>query len=187
MSLAWPLFHAITECDTTSQLLGCGKKTAGAAWQNSPGLTETLVTLTNEPERFTLESLHVHKLERFVILMYSKGYGLVKVNEAIHRLFTSGKRTLENIPPTQAALFEHIKRALLQASFYWNQATSVHQDIPHFSEWEWQKEDNGSWFPCWTKLEDVSKACSILLHCGCERSSRGNCKCSRAGVCLCKC
>ena len=49
-SLTLPLFHAITGCDTTSQFLGCGKKTAWASWQNTGGLTETLVELTNEPK-----------------------------------------------------------------------------------------------------------------------------------------
>ena len=158
--------------------------------QNMPGLTETLLALTNAPSCFSLESLHMEKLERFVVVMYSKGCGLAKVNEARHRLFTSGKKTLESIPPSQAALFEHIKRALLQASFYWNQATSVHQEIPYFREWGWQREDSGVWLPYWTTLQDASKACSILLHCSCERSCTGNCKCSRAGVrCtgLCKC
>ena len=184
--LALPLFHAITGCDTTSQFFGCGKKTAWASWQNTTGL----VALTNEPILFSLESIHMQKLERFVIIMYSKGCGLAKVNQARLRLFTSGKKTLENIPPTQAALFEHLKRALLQASFYWNQATSVHQEIPDFSEWGWQKEDSDIWLPYWTTLKDASKLCSILLHCGCETSCTRNCKCSRAVVhCtgLCKC
>jgi len=46
-SLALPLFHALTGCDTTSQFLECGKKTAETlSWQNTPGLTETLVALT---------------------------------------------------------------------------------------------------------------------------------------------
>ena len=112
-SVALPLFHAITGCDTTSHFLGCGKKTAWASWQNTPGLTETLLALTNAPSCFSLGSLHMQKLERFVVIMYSKGCGLAKVNEARHRLFTSGKTTLENIPQSQAALFEHIKRALL--------------------------------------------------------------------------
>ena len=146
-SMALPLFHAITGCDTTSHFLGCGKKTAWASWQNTPGLTETLLALTNAPSCFSLESLHMEKLERFVVVMYSKGCGLAKVNEARHRLFTSGKKTLESIPPSQAALFEHIKRALLQASFYWNQSTSVHQEIPDFREWGWQREDSGVWLP----------------------------------------
>ena len=141
-SMALPLFHAITGCDTTSHFLGCGKKTAWASWQNTPGLTETLLALTNAPSCLSLESLHMEKLERFVVVVYSKGCGLAKVNEARHRLFTSGKKTLESIPPSQAALFEHIKRAMLQASFYWNQATSVHQEIPDFQEWGWQREDS---------------------------------------------
>ena len=189
-SVALPLFRAITGCDTTSHFLGCGKKTAWASWQNTLGLTETLLALTNAPSCFSLGYLYMQKLERYVVIMYSKGCGLAKVNEARHRLFTSGKKTLENIPLSQAVLFEHIKRALLQASFYWNQATSVHQEIPDFREWGWQREDNGSWWPYWTTLQDASKACSILLHCSCERSCTGNCKCSRAGVrCtgLCKC
>ena len=112
-SVALPLFHAITGCDTTSHFLGCGKKTAWASWQNTPGLTETLLARTNAPSCFSLGSLHMQKLERFVVIKYSKGCGLAKVNEARHRLFTSGKTTLENIPQSQAALFEHIKRALL--------------------------------------------------------------------------
>ena len=112
---------------TTSQFLGYGKKTAWASWQNTQCLTETLIALTNEPQIFTLESPHMQILERFVVIMYSKDCGLVHVNEARHHLFTSGKK---NIPPTQSALFQHIKRALLQASFYWNQAISCHQDIP---------------------------------------------------------
>lgn len=189
-SLALPLFHAITGCDTTSHFLGCGKKTAWTSWQNTPGLTETLMALTNNPNLLSLDSLHMQNLERFVVIMYSKGCGLTRVNEARHRLFTSGRKTLENIPPTQAALFEHLKRALLQASLYWKQATSVHQTIPNFTAWGWQKENTGIWLPHWTTLEDASKACSILLHCGCERACTGNCKCSRAGVrCtgLCKC
>ena len=115
--MALPLFHAITGCDTISHFLGCGKKTAGASWQNTPGLTETLLALTNAPSCFSLGSLHMQKLERFVVITCNKGCSLAKVNEARHRLFTSGKKTLENIPPSRAALFEHTKRALLQASF----------------------------------------------------------------------
>ena len=176
--MALPLFHAIRGCVTISHFLGCGKKTAGASWPNTPGLTETLLALTNDPSCFSLGSLHMQKLERFVVITYSKGCGLAKVNEARHRLFTSGKTTLGNTPPSRAALFEHTKRALLQASFYWNRATLVHQEIPDFREWGWQREYNGIWLPYWTTYQHASKACSILLHCNCERSCTGNCKCS---------
>ena len=47
----------------------------------------------------------------------------------------NGTKSLENLPPTVAALTHHVKRALLQAGFYWNQATNVQQHIPDFSMW----------------------------------------------------
>ena len=189
-SLALPLFHSLTGCDTTSQFLGCGKKTAWAAWTSMPDLTDTLVALTHNPDIFSLESVHMQQIERFVVLMYSKGCGAAGVNEARHRLFTTGSRSLENIPPTQAALFQHVKRALLQASFYWSQATSVQQEIPDFSEWGWHKDGTSTWQPLWTTLSDASVACAILLHCGCLKACIGRCKCKRASVrctTVCKC
>uniref|UniRef100_UPI00358EB952 uncharacterized protein isoform X3 n=1 Tax=Myxine glutinosa TaxID=7769 RepID=UPI00358EB952 len=188
--LALPLFHAVTGCDTVSHFLGCGKKSAWSAWQSTPGLTDTLVALTSEPQELSPQSQHMRTLERFVLVMYSKGCGLERVNEARLRLFTSGKKTPEALPPTQAALYQHIRRAMLQASFFWSQATSVYQDIPDFHDWGWHKDSSGGWLPFWTTLEDSSKACSILLQCGCVKSCTGNCKCCRAGVrctILCKC
>ena len=189
-SLALPLFHSLTGCDTTSQFLGCGKKTAWSAWTSTPGLTETLITLIGDPELLTLDSVHMQRIERFVVLMYNKGCSAAGVNEARHRLFTSGSRSLENIPPTQAALFQHIKRALLQASYYWCKSTLAQQEIPDFSLWGWIKDGTSSWGPLWTTLNDASAACAILLHCSCLKSCTGRCKCSRAGVqctTLCKC
>ena len=41
--------------------------------------------------------------------------------------------TLEALPPIQAALYHHIHRTVLQA-IIWNQATSVHLDIPVFKD-----------------------------------------------------
>ena len=147
-------------------------------WQNTPGLTETLLALTNTPSCFSLGSLHMHKLERFVVITYSRGCGLAKVNEARHRLFTSGKKTLENIPPSRAALFEHTKRALLQASFYWNRATLVHQEIPDFLEWGGKGDTMV--FGCLTgqhtkmPVKLAPSSCTATA----KKSCTGNCKCS---------
>ena len=97
-----------------------------------PDLTDILVALTHDPDLFRLESVHMQRIERFVIVMYSKGCSATGVNAARHQLFTTGCKMLENIPPTQATLFQHVQRVLLQASFYWRQATSIQQDIPNF-------------------------------------------------------
>ena len=159
--------------------------------QNSfPDLTDTLVALTLNPNMFGIESVHMQRIERFVVLMYSKGCGAAGVNEARLRLFTSGTKSLESIPPTQAALFQHVKRAILQSRFYWHQALSAQQEIPDLSGWGWQKDNTRTWQPLWTILDDASVACTTLLHCGCNKACTGRCQCNRAGVrctALCKC
>ncbi len=168
-TVALPSSHAIPGCHTVSHFLGCGKKTACSAWSSTPDLTEAYVALSDDPYLFNLESEHRKKLEHFVVIMYSKGCGLARVNEARHCLFTSGKKTPENIPPTQASLvLQHLKRALSQACFYWSQAFKLHQEIPDFKEWGWQQESHGIWVPYWTTLEDSSKAfpsyCTVVVR-----------------------
>ena len=84
--LALPLFHAVTGCDTASQflpILGCRKKSAWLAWQSTPRLTDTLFALTIETHSdISPQSQYMHTLEHLVVVMYSKGYGLDRVNEA---------------------------------------------------------------------------------------------------------
>ena len=99
-SLALPLFHSLTGFDTTLQFLGCGKKTAWAAWTSIPDLTDTLVALTHDPDLFSLQSVHKQWIERFVIVLYIKACNAAGVNAARHQLFTTGSKMLENIPPT---------------------------------------------------------------------------------------
>ncbi|MES9879449.1 MAG: hypothetical protein ABW185_01030 [Sedimenticola sp.] len=182
-SISLPLFHALSGCDTTSALLGIGKKTAWAAWEAYPDLSETLVALTEEPHMLTIDSVHMQRLERWTVIMYAKGGGCARVNEARRKLFSQGTRTLEHIPPTQAALLEHSKRALHQAGFVWEQSQKRQQSIPDASHWGWaQDPETGVWSPFWTLLADASHACALLLHCGCEKACKGNCKCAKAGL-----
>jgi len=56
----------------------------------------------------------ISQLERFVILLYDKTSECTYVNEARKVLFTKG-RQIDRIPPTKAALKEHVKRATYQA------------------------------------------------------------------------
>jgi len=84
---------------SVSHILGCGKKTAWSAWQSTTGLTDTLVALSSDHQQLSLQSQHMQTLVRFVIVMYSKGCGISRVNETRLRLFTNGKKTLEALPP----------------------------------------------------------------------------------------
>ena len=78
---------------------------------------DTLIELTQYPHRFTLESEYMAIIECFIVIMCRKGCGAKRVNEARHHLLTTGKKSLDNILPTQAALYKHVKRALILVSF----------------------------------------------------------------------
>ena len=102
-SLSCPLFHSFKGCDTTSSFLGIGKKTAWAAWQTYPDLTETLLNLSDDPTLLTLDSIQMARLERRTVVMYSKSSGCSRVNDVKRQLFTHGTGTLDHIPHTGSA------------------------------------------------------------------------------------
>ena len=79
-------------------------------------LTETWIALSNDSECLTLGSVH-DRIERFVVLRYSKTCASSSVNDDRYNLFFTGSHLLENIPTTQAAIFEHVRRSVLQDSF----------------------------------------------------------------------
>ena len=189
---ALPLFHAFTGCDVVSAMFGIGGKNAWKAWAAFPEVTDTFITITQDPTSLTLDSLHMRQLERWTVLMYINGNCRAdSVNEARKLMFTHILKSLDAIPPTQHALFQHAKRALLTAAFVWKQSLSKTPEIPDPSAWGWEwNARTREWVPYWTDLADVSQACSLPLNCGCAVACKGNCKCHRAGLrcsSLCKC
>ena len=133
----------------------------------------------------------MQRLEQWTVLMYSKNCSAVSVNEARKLLFTHSLKSLDSIPPTKNALFQHAKRALHTAAFVWKLSLSKAPKIPDPSEWGWEWNARTKvWVPYWTDLDDVSKACALILHCGCVVACKNRCKCHRAGLrctTLCKC
>ena len=59
------LFYALTGCDTVSHFLGCGKKTAWSAWQNTSDLTDALIDITSDPKLFNQQYQNMKIIERF--------------------------------------------------------------------------------------------------------------------------
>ncbi len=170
---------------------GIGKKTAWKIWKEYPHFTQTFKQLIDDPSLLEMSSPQMQHLERFTVLLYSKSCAADSVNEARKAMFTNGLKLLEAIPPTQHALFQHAKRALLAASFVWKQSLLQNQQLPDPGQWGWEWNSRTKlWVPFWTELPDASHGCSLLLHCGCTVACTGNCKCSKAGLhcsSLCKC
>ena len=146
------LFHAITGCDTVSGFRGRGKKTAWTAWLSYPEVTETFLTLLSTPVEID-ESI-LEKIQRFIVVMYSKTCSLTSVNEARRELFTQCSRTIDNIPPTKNALIQHLRRAVYQAGYIWAQALEPNPKLPSPEHWGWKATDSG-WKPFWTDLADA--------------------------------
>ena len=63
--------------------------------------------LSEQPD--ILSEVNLAVLERLVILMYSETCDVLKVNEARQIIFSQGSRNIENIPPTEAVLIDHIE------------------------------------------------------------------------------
>ena len=131
-------FHALTGCDTNSQPVNIGKKTAWDRWRSMPEMTQVFIWLLENPEKFTMDSWVWNPLERYLIVQYSKSCSSSSLNDARLKLFQSGNKTLEHLPPTSAAYFQHVKRAILQASFFWRQSLTPQQIIPNFSSYGWK-------------------------------------------------
>ena len=184
---ALPMFHAFTGCDTVSFFGGRGKGTAWDTWRSYNDITSIFVSLANTPE--SVES-SVTSLERFVILLYDRTSSLEDINQARKHLFAQKGRSIKNIPPTKAALVQHIKGAVYQAGYCWEQATTSSPDLPCPSEWGWKRKEPCSWEANWTSLPEATVACKELLRCGCKKGCKKNCKCSKAALqctALCQC
>ena len=106
-----------------------------------------------------------------MVLMYDRTSEATEVNDARTQLFKPKSRTLENIPPTQAALKQHIKRTYYQVNC-WNHALVLGPEMPESSDWSWANDPSG-WQPIWTTLHEASKSCRELIHCRCKRGCTG--------------
>ena len=115
-------------------------------------------------------------LERFIILMYCRTFDLTDIHQARYRLLASG-RSMDRIPPTRAALFEHTERAKVTTKL-WMLPLIKNPEIPSPLSYGWmQTKDKKSIIPNWSDLPVVSKVLRQLIKCKCKKKCSGNCKC----------
>ena len=169
------VFHAFTGCGTTSSF---GGTTAWNTWNVFPEVTAAFEDLLLMQD--TISSSTMSTLERFVILMYDCTSDLIEINKARKQLFTQKSRSLESLPPTLAALEQHIRRVSYQSNC-WNKALIADPDLPSPADWGWKKDQTG-WQPVWTTLPEASQSCSELIRCSCKKGCTGRCKCYKAAL-----
>ena len=84
-SLALPMFHAMTGCDTVSSFVGHEKNNCVDHLEIIARATGTLMKLADSPARVTEEAMKA--IERFVILLYDKTSTCTDVDKAKKKLF----------------------------------------------------------------------------------------------------
>ena len=104
------------------------------------------------------------------------------VNSARKELFTQKGRTIDGLPPTKAALVQHIMRPAYQAGHCWGQTIVPPPELPSPSQWGWNESTDGNWEVNWTTLPEATHACRELIRCGCKKGCRGHCKCQKAAL-----
>ena len=178
-ALALPLFHAFTGCDTVSAFTGRGKKTCWEVWNAYPEVTAAFKELCQQPSDISATSLEL--CERFVVLLYDRTSSCDRVDLARKKIY-SRKHTIESIPPTQDALIQHIRRAIYQAGYIWNQTLIPQPVLPSPDSWGWLPDGVG-WKPLWMTLPDTFSSCEELKKCGCKTGcTTKRCTCFRDGL-----
>ncbi|GFO12519.1 hypothetical protein PoB_003902400 [Plakobranchus ocellatus] len=173
-------FHAFTGCDTVSSFAGRGKKTAFDIWKSFDEVTPAFSSLLTDPSTFNDDCMSV--LEAYVVLLYDHTCTETTVDSARKNIFTTKDRSMDNIPPTKAALLQHTKRAIYQGGYVWGQALVRCPVIPSPNTHGWQKSGGQGWQPFWTLLPEAVAACSELFKCGCKKGCPRQCKCVRTAL-----
>jgi len=164
MANGLPFFHALSGCDTTSQFANHGKKSAWATWLVWPEITETLIALSKQTSSELSEDI-MEKLERYIVILYSRTSDDESVNSARLSLFCQMSRPIDNTPPTRAVLEEHTRRSIYQAGLTWGHCFEKCLDVATASDWGWEV-DGSKFKPKWRKPAWSSLHANAWNHAG---------------------
>jgi hypothetical protein len=107
-----PAYHALSGCDTVSQLSGQGKKSAWKTFQKHAPLLDDL-------GHGPMSAGTVEQTEELICQLYFPTTNETSINEMHYTLFLRGDKDAEKLPPRQKSLQRHIKRAHHQATIWY--------------------------------------------------------------------
>ena len=124
-----------------------------------------------------INSLDFEIIQSFVCILYDSSSTTTKVNKLRMEFFPRKLAMMQKLPPTKAALIEHVNRSIYQANV-WLSCLDARQNLCSPAGFRWIQMDN-TWKPLWTALPDVEQNCRQLIKCGCKAEP----KCSKKCVC----
>lgn len=185
ISLAQPMidnlmaFHAISGCDTTSQLTGKGKKTCWKDFEKNAGLGH----LQELGDSVPCSENAMKGAEKYVCNLYGHG-NCESVDQVRFKMFVKGKTSIEGLPPTSDALKLHLMRTNYQ-TFVWKNALKHDINLPSPDGNGWAMTD-GKLSPVFMTIEPVPKTCLAMISCSCKKGcTPSRCGCFKAGFSSC--
>ena len=104
------MFYALTGYDTV-RAWQWQENRIGSLDRLLPEFTKALMQLSSAPSDIPNHAMCI--INRFVILLYNRTRKCTDTDKTRRKLFTR-KNNVQQIPPTKAALEEHVKRAVYQ-------------------------------------------------------------------------
>ena len=124
-AMGLPFFHGLTGCDQVSFLSHVTKGNAWKVWKFYDEVTPYFASLSNQPSLDEVRAA-MPTLERFTAILYDRTLNSVTTNACRGDLFCKG-RSIDNIPPTSAALIKHALHSVYIAGHVWAQSTILPQ------------------------------------------------------------
>lgn len=171
-----------------SSFAGIGKATSWKAWMTFREVDNAFLVYSQVPRSISEADESFLLIQRFVVLMYQSSSSAETVNEARRILFTQQSRSIEHIPPTSNALFQHLKRAILQCYMWTN---CLRKDFTRLDprEWGWKKIES-DYEPLWSSKTNIAmEKLQELISCKCKEMCT-RCRCVKSGLrctLLCSC
>lgn len=153
--LALPIIHALTGCDTTSAFYRIGKKTALNVAQKMS--TEHLVQISQIENKLTPEI--VNAWTKFVFGIYDFKSKQDNINDVRVILARKKNSSIEKLPPSYPALFQHMKRCFWQVHIWYNAHIPIFEALnPTDFGWKFENEELlPIYFEATTSLELLQK------------------------------
>ena len=165
-----PAYHALTGCDTVSQLLRHGEKTSWKIFQEHGDLLKDL------GHGILTEAATKH-VEQFICKVYCPGTNETSINVLRFKLFQKGTKELESLPPTQQSLQQHIKRAHYQSKvWYLSGVPQPELSSPVGDGW-YQDDTTGMLKPQLLMDDPVPRIFTDIVNCKCKICSTTKCTC----------
>ena len=173
-----PSLHAMTGCDSVSSFAGKGKKSALDIVMAD---AEQRAHISTIGDNLPPKDDDLRKAERFICALYGDESSS-NVNSTRYRLFCRNQKLQSHhLPPTRAALRNHMARANYQA-YIWKRALTAQIPNQNPDGQGWRRNEDDLKID-WTDLAPAPESVMQLVCCGCKgKCDTRQCSCVKTDL-----